>query len=200
MIAPIAEMLRTYIQTLNFADRVGGLARATKVKIRNGENMITKTIPMVKDDFDDCEGGKMIPILPDIHYKSVHFFEDGGGIEIVDQDSYYLHCEARLTLISWYNLRDINAALDDCNLCTAQILAVIPYRLPNSGYYTVIRVEPTGELQKGWAVFNKYTLDDEKDQFSTLPEFDSTAIDWIVSYWFPVNCVESEDLTSSLCI
>ena len=199
MIAPIAEMLRTYILTLNFADRVGGLASETRVQIRDEDKMITKIIPMVKDDFDDCEGGKRIPILPDMHYKSVHFFEDH-GIEIVDQDSFYLHCEANLTLISWYNLRDINAALDDCNLLTAQILAVIPYRLPNSGYYTVIRAEPTGEQQKGWSVFDRYALDDEKDQFATLPEFDSTAISWVVSYWMPINCVESIDLTSSLCI
>lgn len=199
MIAPLAQMLRVYIQTLNFADRVGGLARATKVQVRDGENVITKTIPMVKDDFGDCESAKMVPILPDTNYKSVHFFEDG-GIEIVDKDSFYLHCEATLRLISWYNLRDINSALDDCNLFTAQILAVIPYRLANSGYYTVIRAEPTGEIQKGWSVFSKYTLDDEKDQFSTLPEYDSTGIDWLVSYWMPVSCVESETLTSDLCI
>ena len=75
MIAPLAQMLRVYIQTLNFADRVGGLARATKVQVRDGENVITKTIPMVKDDFEDCESAKMVPILPDTNYKSVHFFE-----------------------------------------------------------------------------------------------------------------------------
>jgi len=199
MIAPIAEMLRTYVLTLNFADRVGGLARATKVQIRDGEKIITKIIPMVKDDFDDCEGGKQIPILPDIRYKSVHFFEDG-GVDIVDRDSFYLHCEANLTLVSWYNMRDLNAAMDDCNLFTAQILSVIPYRLPNSGYYTVLRVEPTGEQQKGWGVFSKYTFNDDENQFSTLPEFDSTAIGFRVSFWFPVNCVSEEALISSLCI
>jgi len=200
MIEPIAEMLRAYIEPLNFVERISGVVRPVKIVLRTDKDgkTIFKLVPMAINDFDDaCELGSLIPMIPYSKYMSVHFFEDG-GIDIVDQDSRYLHMEAHLRLVSWYNLNLININYTDCNLLTANVLAAIPYRLPNSGYYTVIRVEPNAEDVKGAAVFGAYTMDDKEKQYANYP-FDCAAIRYVVKFWFPINCIESITINSGVC-
>ena len=200
MIEPIAEMLRVYIQTLNFAERVYGVVRPVKFQIRtpDSERPIVKIVPFARNDFeDDCSPGELEPAIPDSRYMSTHFFEDG-GIVMADQDSFYYHCEASLRLVSWYNLRRINLDFENCNLMTANILHVIPPRLPNNGYYSAICVEAESEDVKGVSVFGNYTMDDKEKQYANYP-FDCAAINFLVKYWMPINCVEAITLNPASC-
>ena len=200
MIAPIAEMLRVIIEPLNFVDRISGLVKPTKVTLKNEEETIIKTVPMAINDFDvDCDPGDLMPMLPDGQYKSVHFFEDG-GIEFVEgnEESRYYYCDAILRLVSWYNLKQINQAFIDCNLLTANILAVVPFRLANSGYYTQITVEPTGEEIKGASVMDAYDFNEAEGQFATYP-YEYTAINFKVGFAIPINCIDKIVLDPAEC-
>lgn len=200
MIAPIAEMLRVIIEPLNFVDRISGLVKPTKVVLKNEEETAVKVVPMAINDFGiDCDPGDLMPMLPDGQYKSVHFFEDG-GIEFVEggEESRYYYCEATLRLVSWYNLKQINQAFTDCNLLTANILAIVPFRLANSGYYTQITVEPTVEETKGASVFDAYDLNDAEKQFATYP-YECTAISFNVGFAIPINCVVPIVLNPAEC-
>lgn len=195
----IADILKTYVETVGFADKVGGMVKAiTYVQGEEGA-VVKKTIPVdCGVTHRECTSGKYTDLMPNSKYKSVMYFEDNGAA-LVGQDVKDFTYISKLTLVCWMNLKKLGKT--DCSasaLAIATILNTIPTRHFNSGIYTRIQVQAESIAEKTDSIFSRYTYDEEKLQYLMYP-YDYFAINFSIKFTIPKACIPAWENEPETC-
>lgn len=185
----IADILKSYIGTVGFADLVGGMVKT--VTFAQGEEgaVVIKRIPVdCGVTHAECESGKYSDLMPDDTKKSVMYFEDN-GVTLIGQDTKDFTFQSRLTLVCWLNLQKLGKT--NCSasaLAISTILNTLPTRHLNSSPYTRIQIQVESEQEKSPAIFSRYTYDEEKLQFLMYP-YDYFALNILTKFTIPKACI-----------
>lgn len=187
----IANILKTYIEPLPFADKVGGLVKTVVFAQEGPDNtVVKKRMPIdCGTSAKDCVAGKYVDYMPNSKYKSVHYFEDGGATPI-GRDSKGFTYQSNIKLVGWLNLKKLGkTGCGASALAISHILKAMPTNYRNSSPYTRILIKAESIDAKSDAIFtSKYTYDEEKLQFLMYP-YDYYAINFRVQYTVPEACL-----------
>ena len=214
MMYKIANLLKDEIKNLNFVEVAAGLAKPVQVKqnvrgtVREGSleertgeaafEVDIKVVPMaIRDTVDPCDSSDLLHLVPDTTKLSIHWWEDN-GTEPTNEDTFYIHSQASLRLVSWWNLPLIDSSMTDPGLLVANLISNIPDYLDNVDYLTQIRVSFDGEEPGGAGIVSQYSFDEPENQFTTYPYF-ITGLNYIVDFAFAKNCVSAVTLNPSVC-
>lgn len=195
----IANILKTYISTVGFADKVAGLTKPVTVVDQNDDGVNTRrTFPISCDvSYSDCIRGKYQPLIPDKKYKSIMYFEDGGS-RLTGETPRDFTFVSSLRLVGWMNL--LKMGKTNCSLsglAVAHILKALPTDFNNHGMYSRMRISVVSQEIKSSAIFSKYTYKEETLQYLMYP-YDYWAINLEVSYSINKNCIEDWDNQTEL--
>lgn len=185
----IATILNTYLSTLPFADRIGGVVKPITFQTGSADAPTRKTIPIdcgVSEK--DCVTGKYTDLIPNSKYKSIMYWEDG-GTTINGNNTRDFNFTSSLRLVCWINLKKVGKT--DCNissLAITNILNVLPTAPFNSGIYTRLRITVQQELIKSKDIFSKYTYDEAIVQYLMFP-YDYFALDIRVNHTILKSCI-----------
>jgi hypothetical protein len=196
MINDIGNILKPYIESLSFADKVGGVVKvATKTDTDSNDRTVKKYFPIdCGVTHQECISGKYTDLMPNSNYKSVMYFEDG-GIRFIGNNIR----EASLKLVGWLNLKKLGKT--GCNgsaLAVNTILNTLPTKYFNSPpVYQRIKIEVQGEDVKSSQIFSKYSYDEDKTQFLMYP-YDYFALNINVLFSISKACIVNWDVSPEL--
>lgn len=190
MTSDLANILRSYIESISFIDKIGGLVKPmTLVNTDDAGKSYKKIIPVdCNVTYDDCISGRYTDLIPNSKYKSVSYFEDGGTVKINDGKADFAF-QSNIKFICWLNLKKLGK--ENCSvsaIAIATILDKIPNKYLNSSPYTRIQIICTGEDVKSPAIFSKYTYDEATIQYLMYP-YDYFALNFQVKYVIPRGCI-----------
>lgn len=195
----IANIIRTYIEPLPFADRVASTVRAVSVYMDNGGKTIKKTYPVDCGVTEkDCLAGKYQDLTPDSSRKSIIYFEDNGTARVENNTPDFSFISS-LRLVCWMNLNKMGKiGCSNSALAVASLLNAIPTRYFNSGIYTRIQIQVNNEVAKNASIFSKYTYDEAVTQYLMYP-FDYFALDMTVKFTIPKHCITEWENQTEVC-
>lgn len=192
----IATILGTYIDGLNFVERLASVVRPLTFVTGTAEKPVKKVYPVdCNVSYKDCVSAskKHTDLVPNSKYKSIHYFEDG-GVNSVSSNERDFRFESKLRLIGWVNLKKLGKT--DCSISAKailQILKALPSGRFNSGEYKNIQILNISEQPKSSAIFSKYTYDEAVTQYLMFP-FDYYALDITTQFTISKSCINDFDL------
>jgi len=194
MITKIAELIRTEISGLTWADRIGGVVKPARISVAGEE----KVFPIDFNNLaDPCNPSVYLDFVPDSSKRSIIYFEDQ-GLEVVNSGCTFTDCTASLKLVCWTNLARINADYTDAVPLKLDLVKNIPARLPNTDWITKILATFAGEDTKSPAIFSAYTYDETMTQYLIYP-YDYFALNYSVKFSFANSCFEDVVLNPKVC-
>jgi len=190
----IATILGSYIDNLNFVERLASVVRPMTFFTGSEQNTIKKVYPIdCSASHKDCVTGKYTDLVPNSRYKSIHYFEDG-GVAPVNTTQRDWRFRSSLRLVGWINLKKLGKT--DCSVSAQAVLQLInalPSGRFNSGEYKNIQITSIAEAPKSSAIFSKYTYDEAVTQYLMFP-FDYYALDLTVEFTISKSCINDFDL------
>ena len=182
MIYSIINNLLPYFTTLNFADRVAGICYPVELPILDENNQtIIKRFPVIENsNKSQCDGNDYISLIPDDSLKSLIYHELISDTVEEDNDSYQQHT-ATVRLIAWFNLRNINQSLTNCEQLLQLINNKIPFSMPDYGAAYRIICETTDKRIRDKSIFSQWTYSESEKQYLIYP-FDFGHINLRISY------------------
>ena len=180
MISEIATKLtQSLLMSVQFADKVAGLV----VPMRRMVNKIEKVFPVAYNTPSDCDSSVYADLVPDSSKTSIIYCEKIGDVVMEQALRNVWITTATLRLVCWYNLDRINEgqSVDEGNVAN-NVLSQLPKRLPDAWFLYVrsVILNPVRVIF-GADIFSKYTYDEVRTQFLTLP-YGAFAIDIEVQY------------------
>lgn len=187
----IANIIKDYLVTLPFADKVGGLVKTISLTQSDGERSFKKTFPV---DFGtsqkDCTSGRYMDLIPNSKYKSIMYFEDG-GVRPLGQEFSGFGFESSLKLVCWLNQKKLGKNASSISaLAITTILKTLPTKPINSTPYTRIKIEVTSQDPKNANTFSKYSYDESVIQYLMYP-YDYFALNITTQFVIPPSCIPS---------
>ena len=182
MIYSIINNLLPYFTTLNFADRVAGICYPVELPILSENNeTIIKRFPVIENsNKNQCDGNDYISLIPDDSLKSLIYHELISDIVDEDNDSYQQHT-ATVRLVAWFNLRNINSALTNCEQLLQLINNKIPFIIADTGAAYRITCETTDKRIRDKSIFSQWSYEESEKQYLIYP-FDFGHITMRISY------------------
>lgn len=198
MIYSIINNLLQYFTTLNFADRVAGICYPVELPILSENNTtIIKRFPVIENqNKSQCDGNDYISLIPDDSIKSLIYHELISDRIDEDNDSYQQHT-ATVRLVAWFNLRNINAALTNCEQLLQLINNKIPFTLADYGAAYRITCETTDKRIRDKSIFSAWTYSESEKQYLIYP-FDFGHITLRISYRLN-KCAEDIVINQNSC-
>lgn len=183
MTSKIAQLIIDEIDSLNWVDKIKGVVKPLKVKIKGGEEKIYPIC--LNTDPTLCNSSTYTDLVPDSSKMSIIYFEDG-GTEVIESGCKYTDLESSLRLVCWLNLRKINADFTDALNIKLNLINTIPADIANTDWVTKIRVMFEGEEEKSAGIFSEYTYDEAENQYLIYP-YDFFALNYRVKYSMPMD-------------
>ena len=182
MIYSIINDLLPYFTALNFADRVAGICYPVELPILSENNeTIIKRFPVIENsNKNQCDGNDYISLIPDDGLKSLIYHELISDIVDEDNDSYQQHT-ATVRLVAWFNLRNINSALTNCEQLLQLINNKIPFIIADTGAAYRITCETTDKRIRDKSIFAAWSYSEAEKQYLIYP-FDFGHITMRISY------------------
>ena len=182
MIYSIINNLLPYFTTLNFADRVAGICYPVELPILSENNeTIIKRFPVIENsNKNQCDGNDYISLIPDDSLKSLIYHELISDIVDEDNDSYQQHT-ATVRLVAWFNLRNINSSLTNCEQLLQLINNKIPFIIADTGAAYRITCETTDKRIRDKSIFSQWSYEESEKQYLIYP-FDFGHITMRISY------------------
>jgi len=182
MIYSIINDLLPYFTALNFADRVAGICYPVELPILSENNeTIIKRFPVIENsNKNQCDGNDYISLIPDDSLKSLIYHELISDIVDEDNDSYQQHT-ATVRLVAWFNLRNINSALTNCEQLLQLINNKIPFIIADTGAAYRITCETTDKRIRDKSIFAAWSYSEAEKQYLIYP-FDFGHITMRISY------------------
>lgn len=199
MIHAIVAPIKTAIEALDIADKVGGIVMPLTKEIEGQNNII---FPVSCDiSGQKCyEDGRYFDLLPSESYKTVMYFEQRSGVRYIGPKgpgSGTMVYEANVRLVGWLNAKKLG--FTDCSITSRVVLTVIKAILAeqaeysrNAGRFTVtdgnytnaiVEAEVVQQVPKDPSIFSAYTVQQE-----LLYPFDYFAIDLKCFFEVGKNC------------
>ena len=182
MIYTIINNLLQYFTTLNFADRVAGICYPVELPVLSENNTtVIKKFPVIENNNKTlCDGNDYISLIPDDKLKSLIYHELISDTIDEDNDSYQQHT-ATVRLIAWFNLRNINQSLTNCEQLLQLINNKIPFSMPDYGAAYRITVETADKRIRDKNIFSQWNYSESEKQYLIYP-FDFGHINLRISY------------------
>jgi hypothetical protein len=171
----IANIIKAYIECLDFVDKIAGLVQTVFLNI-TGENgvKVQKSFPVsCTTSVEDCKNGLYNDLTPDSKYKTVIYFEDG-GVTFNKREGNFICYTSHLKLVCWINV-GIDERCPDGEPCTQaadfikQIICQLPTHpvnvSPFANFYPVIISEDI----RSNSIFSKYTYNELQTQYLMYP-------------------------------
>lgn len=183
MLHSVVSQLLPYITALNFADKVGGIVYPLQQqKIDKNGLPVNKILPVYGNDPTVCKNDPYIDMLPDSDKKSVIYFESTAeGITRCNP----IISQSTLTLVAWFNLKKINAALKSGE----SMLRLLAATLQGEHNFTIsgMTVHAVLTLQqvdfRNPAIFSKWSINEANKQYTIYPhDFGSIQFDVQLNY------------------
>lgn len=207
MNAAIASILKDYLNTLAWKDKVAGLVkplvRMDPVTSGNVQTSVRKVFPISCDiSYADCQkdSSRYKDLHPDSKLRSLMYFEDRGvrWIESKGGSDYY---RSSLLLVGWANMDRFK--FTGCYispLLVQSIRGVIPKVPMNSTANGMTRIlsNITGELPKDAGIFSKYTYNEGITQYLMYP-FDYFALTVETDFAMHSSCAHLIELSDDPC-
>lgn len=191
----IAEILKTFITPLNFADKVGGLVRVIQVDQSSGE---TRNVP---GDYSLAQHQANIKdfvnYAPDASKRSIIYFEDE-GTTIERDGARYIDLVSTIKLVAWFNLGRINRDLNECSQLMFLIMEALPKSFPNTDNILKARLDFQGQ-ERGPEIFAPYDYDESILQHLMYP-YDAGALTYNVIYSVRPECIADIVINPAECI
>ena len=189
----IANILKGYIETLDWTDKISGLVQTANVTEKSGDNKITKSYPIACDLTEDsCVKGHYQDLIPDSKKRSVVYFEDKGCV-FDKQVRNRLYYKSSLRLVCWLNLKlleeDPCGTDDHCTVSGCYVMDVIkilPHIAFSSGGFYGMFINSISQAERSVDIFSKYTYHEESTQYLLYP-YDFFALD--IEITFAVPCL-----------
>jgi hypothetical protein len=192
----IANLIKSYVDDLEWSDKIAGLVQTANIRVKNGEDVSDKSYPVSCDiSADACIKGAYQDLAPDSKKKSVIYFEDK-GVSFVEKIGNRLKFDSTLRLVCWLNHSLIQGGICDpdtigCGSTGDYVIDVIK-SLPTSPIQTddFISIQITGisQAERDVSIFSKYSYNEVATQYLMFP-FDYFALDLTIS--FVVPCVKA---------
>ena len=193
MVHGLCEILKSYLATVPFADRVAGLCKPLKVM----DGTVEKTIPAYfRDTKTACLTDDYVNLLPDSKLMSIMFFEDN-GFRQVGYYPRYMEFEADLRLVVWWNYEKVNVNVSSPTTLVTSILKKLVGYLPNTNNYNALIVEYLGQEQRT-APYDRYTLSEAEHQYMTYP-YDAVVLNFRVNFRMALDCIDLITIEPKVC-
>lgn len=195
MTTDFAEALRDLIEPLSFVDKLTGLVRAVVISEETEAGKKRKSFPVACNvSAADCTNtSNLKELCPDDSKKSVMYFEENGGSQLIGFEKGNFKYRAQLRLVGWLNLPKLGVT--SCSWSAAAVLNIInvmplDYFNITGKPYTRCKITGLNEVNKSAAIFSKYTYDEAVNQYLIYP-LDYFALDITIEYVVPRNCIEA---------
>lgn len=151
------------ISTLPWIDKYAGVV---KIISQKNESNKTQFFPVsCQSTFTECNSSRYKDLIPDSSKKSVVYLEDK-GIRPVGVNKW----SATFDLVAWLNFDKIGfSGCSYAGVAIAGILSKLDINPFNSGVYTSIMMEVTGQAPVNQNPFQKYSYDEAVTQFMMYP-------------------------------
>jgi hypothetical protein len=189
----IAGILKDYVDTLAFADKIAGMVRIAE---RTGEAGLKQYFPVACNLTEaECNTGRYMDLIPDGKKKSVIYFEEKAGVQLLRRGGSGNVYESKLRLVVWLNLKLLG--IEACTSTAGamgDILRVIPNKIPQTitspfGIGNMI-VTFEGEALKSADIFSKYSYNQAQTQYLLFP-YDYFALDFTIELHLNKECLPS---------
>jgi hypothetical protein len=195
MTTEFAEAFKDLIASLPFVDRLAGMVRPVTFKDTNKDGaFVRRSFPVACGvSAKDCiNNGKYQDLVPNDTKKSVLYFEEIGGAQVIGREKNNLKFRATMRLVGWLNLQKLG--VDSCSYSSAAVLQIIS-RLPEAYFnlndrYTKCFITNLQEADKLPTIFGRYTYDETVTQYLLFP-YDYFALNITVEYNVPRACIEA---------
>lgn len=192
----IAEILKSYLSTLNFVDQLGGLVKIAEIKQSD------KTVKRVPVDYSLSQHQTDInnhqAYMPDSKKRSVIYFEDK-GIETVRHTSRYIDMVSTLKLVAWFNLERIDKDLNNCTQLMFLLAQNIPKSFANQYNILKARTKLIGLDIKNKNIFSDYDYDEAEMQLLMYP-YDYGDINYNIFFSINPSCVDDVVINKQDCL
>lgn len=198
MIYSIINNLLQYFTTLNFADRVAGICYPVELPVLSENNTtVIKRFPVIENqNKSQCDGNDYISLIPDDKLKSLIYHELISDRIDEDNDSYQQHT-ATVRLVAWFNLRNINAALTNCEQLLQLVNNKIPFQIADFGTAYRITCETTDKRIRDKSIFSQWSYEESEKQYLIYP-FDFGHLTLQISYRLN-KCAEDIVINPNSC-
>ena len=180
----IANILKSSIETVDWADKVAGLVQTANVRVKNGDSISDKSYPISCNvTYEACIKGTYDELAPNSKKKSIMYFEDR-GVSFVEHSGNKMKFRSSLRLVCWLNLCLID---DSCGVSGSYVIDIIK-KLPSkgfaaSGFYSIL-ITSISQVERSVDIFSKYTYNEQATQYLMYP-FDYFALDLEIEFIIP---------------
>lgn len=189
MIRDICDNLKQYLDTITWADVVGG---AVFVVDTDGRRYPIEYDP--KSSLATCEQD-YTDYVPNTSKTSIMYWEDRGST-VTAVNSRYYDVQANIDLFLWINIKKINPAEYDPIKYILNVLYVLPETF-STNRIPIAKIIFQSQKPIDQAMFSAYTYDVNK-QFLIYP-FLATVLSFKVIYKVPVYCIHEITNDPDLC-
>lgn len=189
----IAEIVRQYIATASFADKVAGLVQPLNVGItdQNG-NRVEKIYPVsCTYTYDECKKGKYAELIPDSRYKSIMYFEDN-GLQFLERDGRWQNMASNLRLVCWANMKRLGKQDYNSPDMIMELLKILPQLPFSTARFHKMEILPTTQEVRGNNIFARYTYNEPITQYLFYP-YDYFAINLNIRFKIIPQCYGFDD-------
>ena len=182
MIYTIIDNILPYITALNFSDRVAGISYILELPVLTDNNQtVIKRFPAVQNtNKNQCALNDYVELIPDDSLKSLVYFELLSN-NIQEENLQYQQYQATVRLTAWFNLRNINENLTNCEQLLQLINNAIPFRLDDFSNTYRITIETSDKRIRDKTIFSAYTYNEAEKQYLIYP-FDFGHINLTINY------------------
>jgi len=196
MIRKAIQAVSSKITALPFVERYGGVVQTVRrIDLLDDGFVIEKRFPVSCSvtNLACWEQSRYKDLVPDDRYKSVFYFEEIEGFQIVGRQELrgqVIQYRGRVRLVGWLNLAKLGVE-DDCNLSDRIAFEMIgaltgAYEL-SGDIDAVVQLKPIGMQPKSPAIFDRYTYEEENSYL--LYPYDYFAVDFEVILGLMPDCI-----------
>ena len=199
----IADIIRGYIEDLDFVDKIAGLTSVATFEVKGADNtLVQKTVPIACCvTAEDCKQGAYNDLMPDSRYKTVIYFEDG-GVTFEQAEGKWKYYTSSLRLVCWINVAKLLAECckggEACTLAAhliAEIIRILPVFPENNSPFDHVYSEVTSQVVRSADIFSAYTYDEKHSQYLMYP-YDYFSLEITTKF---AICLDGTNVYDSAC-
>ena len=173
----IANIIKGYIEDLDFVDKIAGLVSVTYLNITDeNKEKVQKSFPVACDvSADCCIAGAYQDLTPNSKYMTVIYFEDG-GVTFNKREGIFICYTSNLRLVCWINVGRYKAeCCGEGHTCSAsadiigKIISALPGHPENIEPYSKVYPVVTSQVIRSNSIFGAYTYNEMQTQYLMYP-------------------------------